>query len=150
MLSICIAYDKDIFEKFKKDNQGLYYNIRLEQEIIKRKKYTQSRRKNASGKRKAYVKHMEDENEDVIINIDFNIFWDLYDKKVGSKDKCIKKWDKFKDEERQTIINTLPLFLKSIKEKKYQPYPETYLNQKRWNDEIKEDNPYELPKITAL
>jgi len=33
----------------------------------------------------------------------------------------------------------------SIKEKKYQPYPETYINQKRWNDEIEKDNPYKLP-----
>jgi len=25
-----------------------------------------------------------------------------------------------------------------IKDKQYQPFPETYLNQRRWNDEIKQ------------
>lgn len=69
-------------------------------------------------------------------NIVFSVFWDLYDKKVGSKDKCEKKWNKLSDQERQKIIDTLPAFLNSIKDKQFQPYPETYLNGKRWNDEI--------------
>ena len=27
------------------------------------------------------------------INIEFDVFWDLYDKKIGSKSKCVKKWE---------------------------------------------------------
>lgn len=68
------------------------------------------------------------------INIQFDTFWDLYDKKVGSKEKCQKKWVNLKAEERQKIIDTLPAFKSNIKDKQYQPHPETYLNQKRWND----------------
>jgi len=71
--------------------------------------------------------------------IEFDIFWNLYNKKIGAKEKCKNKWDNLKISEQEKIINTLPVFIKSIKEKKYQPYPETYLNQKRWNDEITED-----------
>jgi len=74
--------------------------------------------------------------EDKIINISFDSFWDLYSKKVGSKDTCIKVWEKLKDEDRQKIIDTLPNFLKSITDKQFQPHPQTYLNGKRWNDEI--------------
>ena len=70
------------------------------------------------------------------LNISFSDFWDLYNKKVGSKENCEKKWNKLTDEERNTIIKTLPAFLSSITDKQYQPYPVTYLNQKRWNDEI--------------
>ena len=70
MLSICKAYDQDIYEKFKIDKDGLYYNVRLDHEINRRKKYTQSRRNNAKGKGKAYAKdmpeHMETETETVI------------------------------------------------------------------------------------
>ncbi len=69
------------------------------------------------------------------INIEFEIFWNLYNKKKGDKDKISKKWNKLKDVERQKIIDTLPTFLKTITDKQYQPYPETYLNDKRWNDE---------------
>lgn len=71
-----------------------------------------------------------------IINIDFEIFWNLYNKKKGDKDKIKIKWEKLNDNDRQKIINTLPTFLNSISDKQYQPFPETYLNNKRWNDEI--------------
>lgn len=70
------------------------------------------------------------------INVDFSKFWNLYDKKVGDKSKCEKKWVALTDTDRQKIIDTLPLFKSSIRDKQYQPHPETYLNQKRWNDEI--------------
>lgn len=78
----------------------------------------------------------KDKVKDKDINISFDIFWDLYNKKVGSKDSCLSKWNKLKNEERQKIIDTLPTFLKSISDKKFQPHPQTYLNQSRWNDEI--------------
>ncbi len=73
------------------------------------------------------------------INIPFDSFWNLYNKKVGDKKKSEIKWKKLKDEERKKIIDTLPLFLNSITDKQYQPFPETYLNNKRWNDEIIEN-----------
>jgi hypothetical protein len=69
------------------------------------------------------------------INISFESFWNLYNKKVNAKD-CESKWNKLKDGERQKIIDTLPNFLNSVVDKQFLPYPVTYLNQKRWNDEI--------------
>ena len=46
MLMICGTRDNDVFEKFIKDADGLYYQPRLELEIEKRKKYSESRREN--------------------------------------------------------------------------------------------------------
>ena len=46
ILKICGSIDSPVMKKFKKDNKGFYYNIRLENEIKKRKKYSDSRRKN--------------------------------------------------------------------------------------------------------
>lgn len=46
MLNICQSYDEDIFEKFDKDEEGLYYNVVLEGHIEKRKIYAESRRNN--------------------------------------------------------------------------------------------------------
>ncbi len=34
MIMICKTYDKDVFNKFDKDKDGLYYNKRLEFEIF--------------------------------------------------------------------------------------------------------------------
>lgn len=69
MLKICGTYDKDIFSKFLQDGDGLYYNERLEEEIDKRKAYSESRRKNRishekhmSNTCKTYVEHMGNEN----------------------------------------------------------------------------------------
>jgi hypothetical protein len=76
MLSICKAYDVEIFDKFIKDEQGMYYNERLEAEVGKRRKYTESRRinalhpKNQKNNNEAYAQHMENENEN--INEDVN------------------------------------------------------------------------------
>lgn len=92
--------------------------------------------KQKASKAKAKLKQnpsYKDKDKDNI-NITFPEFWDLYDKKVGDKSKCEKKWHSLSDAERQKIIDTVPAFKKSIKDIQYLPYPETYLNQKRWND----------------
>jgi len=68
--------------KFTQDSEGLWYNERLEEEQIKRKKFTESRRKNVYGNNKYSNKskkqsghmtsHMENENinenKDISIN----------------------------------------------------------------------------------
>jgi uncharacterized protein YdaU (DUF1376 family) len=67
MLNICSTYDEDVYKKFQKDENGLYFNKRLESEIGKRKAYSESRRQNRlKGKNicKSYDEHMENENED--------------------------------------------------------------------------------------
>lgn len=103
--------------------------------------------KNTKAHTKAHTKAQQDHSQSIVgiikpitikpitINIEFCIFWDLYNKKIGDKTKCEKKWISLTDIERKKIIDTLPNFIKSISEKKYQPYPETYFNNKRWEDE---------------
>lgn len=66
VLSICkaSAISKSIQEKLKIDNDGFYYNERMEMEKEKRRKFAESRRNNAKGG-KASAEHMEDINEDI-------------------------------------------------------------------------------------
>ena len=68
-------------------------------------------------------------------SISFDIFWNLYNKKVGAKAKCEKKWNKLPLSTQQKIIDTLPSFKAKVKDIQFLPFPETYLNQERWNDE---------------
>jgi len=67
MLQICKSHDKDIFAKFTKDEKGLFYNERLDDEIVKRKKYSESRSENRKKKdfSETYVNHMENKNKDI-------------------------------------------------------------------------------------
>lgn len=69
------------------------------------------------------------------INIPFDQFWDLYGKK-NNKASCEKKWDKLKDSEREAIMNHLPKYIKSTPDKQYRKNPDSYLNQRHWENEI--------------
>lgn len=72
-----------------------------------------------------------------MFNIPFADFWNLYGFKVGDGRECEKKWNFINPETQQKIIETLPFWKKTILLiQPSLPYPETYLNQQRWNDEI--------------
>lgn len=90
------------------------------------------------------------EKEDNIDNenkIEFNVFWNLYDKKINTK-WCKEKWEKLNFKTQQNIIDFIPKFLKTITDKTFQPHPKTFLNQQRWLDDIgevkKEIPPFEF------
>ena len=79
MMKICLSSDiyKSVASKFSVDQDGSLFNERLRIEVLKRAAFAESRRNNRlnSNKNKhmkniskTYVQHMEDENEDIIIN----------------------------------------------------------------------------------
>lgn len=70
------------------------------------------------------------------INISFSEWWDLYDKKIGDKSKLEKKWIKLSDDERKKAIDHTTIYKVSQPDKQYRKNPETYLNNKSFNDEI--------------
>lgn len=67
MLEICGTYDERIFSKFVKDENGLYYNVRMEVEANKRRAYIESRSNNRKGNKNEDMKeHMKkDMKEDM-------------------------------------------------------------------------------------
>jgi hypothetical protein len=137
--------------KFVQDEQGLWYNIRLDQEKDKRMSFTQSRRNNIKGLNQHttghtighMTSHMEDENEDVNRNINkvkiidtlFEEFWDLYDYKK-SRDKAEKAWKTLNKEEKALALQHAPVYAQSTPDKQFRKHPTTYLNNKSFNDEI--------------
>lgn len=139
---------KNIKDKFIQDEEGLWYNIRLDEEKSKRMAFTKSRRNNIKGNNQHTIGHMtshmenenENRNEDIIldkeVNIDFEFFWNDYDKKVGDKKKLIKKWNNLTDLEREQIIEYIPLYKEAVPDKQFRKNPETFFNNKSWLDEI--------------
>lgn len=152
VLSICFASDWEMIKnKFKTDGFN-YWNERLALEKELRQKFTKSRRDNALGdknkpkNKKASAKHMhkhmedenEDENKDDYIKKDkecFELFWELYAKKVG-REKAIKSWSKLSEDEKVMALQHVTMYVKSTPEVKYRKDPATYLNQKAFYDEI--------------
>lgn len=70
------------------------------------------------------------------INISFDSFWNLYDKKVGEKSKLNKKWDNLSDKDREQIMRYIPKYKESQPNKKFRKNPDTFFNNKSWLDEI--------------
>lgn len=77
MLSICLAYDDDIWSKFIKTENG-YINQKMNDETVRRQKFSESRRNNAKTPKNdstskayasAYAKHMETETETETVTI---------------------------------------------------------------------------------
>jgi hypothetical protein len=66
---------------------------------------------------------------------DFEIFWDLYGKKVD-RTKCEKLWNKLTNLEIDKIIMTIGEYVKANSEIQFRKNPSTYLNGKCFNDEI--------------
>jgi hypothetical protein len=66
----------------------------------------------------------------------FEDFWSEYDKKVGEKGKIKKKWLALTLKEREAIMDYIPNYKVSQPEKRYRKNPDTFLNNKSWNDEL--------------
>ena len=122
MLKICKRYDKDIFDKFVKDENGKYYNIRLEKEIEKRSAYSKSRANNRKNKINfenicfSYVKHMENENENININNINNILEYINNNKLNNIINLLIEYLNYRKSIRlpnnQSVIDDLISFLK--------------------------------------
>lgn len=144
MKKICGGLDEDVIEKFVRDDEGRYYNKRLEEEIIRRKNYSESRRLNRQGGQK-----QEDEKpagdkkpkQKVDYSADFLEFYALYPRKVA-KQQAIKAYTKWRNEgiERDAIIAGLKRYRDYISEQKiettYIKHPATWLNSRGWEDEL--------------
>ena len=74
--------------------------------------------------------------KELIPNISFNTWWDLYDKKVGSKTKLESKWNKLTNDQRTQAISHTRQYIIAQPDKQYRKNPDTYLNNESYYDEI--------------
>lgn len=165
MLHICGTYDEDVFAKFVRDDQGNFFNERMKMETERRATYAESRRKNRMKKEtyekdmlntsKTYVRHMENENEteNVIVienntvtnkgpknRIDelFEHIWIAYGKK-GTKQTALAKFRKLSKDDMKAIMGHVEQYVQNHKDNgklEFLPHFTTYINQRRWMDEL--------------
>lgn len=91
----------------------------------------------ASLKRNESIREEEKREDKKYISVfTFDDFWKLYPKKVA-KTKCKPKFNKLSESDKDKILETLKDFISYKPFANYiHPNPETYLNQKRWEDEL--------------
>ena len=90
--------------------------------------------------------------------IDFDVFWNEYDNKIGSKATAQKYWDgqkKLEDdslitpEDQENILQVIPSFKKYYTLKRWAfPMATTFLHQRRWEGEFNTKAVAELAKPT--
>ena len=164
MLEVCGTYDERIFSKFEKDADGLYYNVRMEEETIKRRKYSESRSANRKSTKKQDMNkdmsnhmnehmsnhmnehmsnHMGNENGNRIENEykdEFDILWKLYPRKIG-KPSALKSYIKARKkgvsyEEIERGVKAYAEYAKG-KDSQYVKQGSTWFNQECWNDDLR-------------
>lgn len=86
------------------------------------------------------ILEMQEEQAELETYPTFEDFWEEYDKKKGEKGKLKKKWLALTQKERELIMDYIPNYKASQPEKKYRLNPETFFNNKAWNDELIFDN----------
>ena len=160
-----------VLDKFDIDDNGLYYNKRLDFEINKRAEYSKSRSENVKKRwekeksintyvseneyicnTKADTQPIHSENENINENINkikddkvidlFNILWEIYPRKVNKQYalQCFKKLSPDAD-----LTETIKKAIEKAKrwkqweDDKYIPHFSTYLNQRRWEDVIPDE-----------
>lgn len=88
----------------------------------------------------------------------FDNIWNLYDKKVGCKDKLRKKWNSMSKADRKAATEYVPAYVIATKDKKFRKNFQTFLNQRAWEDEIigatpppaaVNENPSEISQLIA-
>lgn len=120
--------------------------------------------KQTTGKTTANQQHNNNDNNDNNVDndnnetmeqytcdFDFDVFWNEYPKKVD-KQAALKAWKKIKPDEglMQQIVASVRKWKASDQWNKengqYIPYPATWLNKRRWEDEVPEKKKTEAPR----
>lgn len=92
---------------------------------------------NFSKEKKNKRKEEEELNIEKSLSLElaFNTFWDLYDKKTDAKN-CKAKFLKLNDTERAMIFKVVKNYVDSTPDKKFRKNPSTWLNGKCWEDDF--------------
>lgn len=70
---------------------------------------------------------------------DFDGFWNLFPRRVAKKD-AEKAWNRMNEKQRFAAVESLPVHVRYWEAagttKEFLPYPATWLNGERWEDEL--------------
>jgi uncharacterized phage protein (TIGR02220 family) len=111
MTTICGSSESQVFKKFVVDENGLYFNERMEKEIIKRKSFCESRANNKSGvnqytkKNGHTTSHMTGHMVGHMVNENENENRDIIKDVIEYLNSKIKSQYKYNNKKTQAFIN---------------------------------------------
>lgn len=66
----------------------------------------------------------------------FTNAWNLYQKKVGCRERLERKWNAMPLKDRKAATDFIPSYVLSTPDKQYRKNFQTFLNQRGWEDEL--------------
>ena len=83
------------------------------------------------------VKHAKIKVTQVVANIGFTDFWDSYGYKMGKKDKAMELWKNLNESDRSNCLLKIPRYKRWLASRQVEMlYPQTFLSQRRWENEF--------------
>lgn len=80
----------------------------------------------------------DDKAEAIIINgefgISFDTIWELYEKPIGKKEFIEPLWNALSNNEKEVILNYIPLYVKSTPDTKYRKNLDNFLSERYWEN----------------
>jgi hypothetical protein len=80
----------------------------------------------------------DDKAEAIIINgefgISFDTIWELYEKPIGKKEFIEPLWNALSNDDKEVILNYIPLYVKSTPDTKYRKNLDNFLSERYWED----------------
>jgi len=76
---------------------------------------------------------------EVKIELTFDMFWDKYDYKMGKKARVMKLWEALTETDKQAAMKGIVKYDMYLAghTKMEKAYPETYLSQRRWENDFR-------------
>lgn len=74
----------------------------------------------------------------ILEDLSFDAFWKAYAYKIGKKARAEKLWELMSEGERTEALKAIPRYKRwlALRQTVEQLYPETYLSQRRWENEF--------------
>jgi hypothetical protein len=83
----------------------------------------------------------------ILIDSDFEKFWELYNKKADKKE-CLAKFKKLSKKDIEQIFIHVPKYVLSTPDVQFRKNPKTYLNNRSWENEILSVNLITIERAT--
>jgi len=126
---------------FKQDpKQGFKQKVKQNPEYENEYEYTNEDVVKGGMGESAEPQKTGEQKPDPEYSVEFEMWWNLYDKKVGDKKKLMAKWRKIPKREIGEIFKHTKDYVRATPDKKFRKNPQTYLNNESWNDEIIESD----------
>ena len=100
---------------------------------------TQMKRKRNADETHVIPIEEEEERKEEKENKSFDIFWNIYNKKIDTR-KCKDKFEKLSEKERLLILDVVQAYVDSKPDVQFRKNPLTWLNGKCWNDDLENNS----------